>query len=165
LFYSCPSPVPRLRSSLLFCAVILNCSSRPVLRINLIAAVAPCSVPRTSFKSLLSFSNSSFLLSVYRGQDKRTYRTLIVLWSHIQRLVLNLGTLLSYRNSLKPILPMRSWVSNTLYAFARPTYSLRFILPGSSTIFRRWYLFIFYSYLFFYFSFSSSFITFYALSV
>ena len=112
----CFTPAPPLRSSLLAYIVALNCSSRPVLRINLIAAVAPWFVPRTSLRSLAVSPSSSSLSLTHRGQDRRTCRTLIAEWSHARRLVQNPGTLLSYRNSLKPILPMRSCVSSALCA-------------------------------------------------
>jgi hypothetical protein len=61
--HPCSSPAPRVCSSLLACVIALDRSNRPVLRINLIAAVAPCLVPRTSFRSL-AFSPSSPSLSL-----------------------------------------------------------------------------------------------------
>jgi hypothetical protein len=135
--YSCSSPAPRLRSSLFACTVALNCSNRPVFRINLIAAVAPCLVPRTSFRSLTISPNSSSLSLSHCGQDRRTCRTLIAACPHAQRLFQTPGTLLSYKNSLKPILPVRSWVSSALCAFALPACNVRFFPSGSSAILRR----------------------------
>src|SRR5271168_5665322 len=84
--YSCPSPspAPRVRSSLVACVVALNCSNRPVLRVSLIAAVAPCLVPRTSFRSLAVSPSSSSLSLPHYGQDRRTCRTLIAASPHAQ---------------------------------------------------------------------------------
>jgi hypothetical protein len=63
-YYShpCSSPTSYLRSSFA-CIIALNYSSKPIFRINLIAAVAPCFVPRTSFRSL-AISSNSFSLSL-----------------------------------------------------------------------------------------------------
>jgi hypothetical protein len=97
----------RLRSSFA-CTVALNYFSKPVFRINLIAAVAPCFVPRTSFRSLVISLNSFSLSLSHYGQDKRTYRTFIAAYPYAQRSFQILGTFLSYKNSLKPILPVRS---------------------------------------------------------
>jgi hypothetical protein len=75
---------PRLRSSFA-CTVTLNYFSKPVFRVNLIAAVALCFVPRTSFRSfVISFNSFSLSLS-HCGQDKRTCRTLIAAYPHAQR--------------------------------------------------------------------------------
>jgi hypothetical protein len=154
-------PAPRLRSSFA-CTVALNYFSKPVFRINLIAAVAPCFVPRTSFRSLaISFNSFSLSLS-HCGQDRRTCRTLIAVYPHAQRSFQILGTFLSYKNSLKPILSIYSWVSNALYAFALPACNVRFFSSGSSAILRRCYLFISRFHFSFYFLSASSSIAFYA---
>jgi hypothetical protein len=160
----CSFPAPRLRSSFAY-IIALNCFNKPVFRINLIAAVAPCFVPRISFRSLaISFNSFSLSLS-HCGQDKRTCRTLIAACPHAQRSFQISGIFLSYKNSSKLILSVRSWVSNALCAFALSACSVRFFSSGFSVILRRCCSLVPRFYLFFYFLSPSSFIAFCALCI
>jgi hypothetical protein len=74
----------RLRS-FFACTVALNCFNKSVFKINLIAVVALCFIPRISFRFLVISLNFFSLSLSHCEQNKRTCRTLIAVYSYTQR--------------------------------------------------------------------------------
>lgn len=110
--------------------VAWNWSRSFIARIIRIAAVAFDLVPKTSFRSV-------DLPALHRGHDNNTLciAMLPALQSHIDILQ---GTRLSLRNWLKPILPIRSWVSSALWGFFFLLWRSIYFDDTYGASFRRW---------------------------
>lgn len=138
-FHSCGClyPSPRLPCSSR--VIRWNWGRRSVARMNWAAAFEPSGVLSIwRISDVLSRARCRWRLLFHLGQVRRTWRTVIAPRSQSHRGVANPGTLLSYKNALNPIFPVRSWVIKALIAFGTPTWSLRTARDGSGVSSKRW---------------------------
>jgi hypothetical protein len=108
--------------------------------ISVIAAVHPFGEFKILLKSVVCNGRIYLSLRSFRsGHARRICRTVIAPVSHGHRGLETVGTLLSWRNALKPIFPVRNCVRIALWAFPLPSWSMRISRDGSSFNWRVWW--------------------------